>query len=114
MANKNRSKSREAYATLYKSSKREESNRKRRLEKLLRENPNNAKQLELAIKNIRHRRKTPVNPTWTATKRKNAILCKEFKLPVAKYDEPNVVLNQKKMFSLGARAKDKNGNYVWA
>lgn len=115
MANKNRSKSREAYATLYKTSKREETNRKRKLEKLLRENPSNAAQLELAIKNIRHRRKTPVNPQWSATKRKEAMLRKEFALPKHFYDEmPPVRVDEKKMFTLGQRAKNSAGEYVWA
>ena len=48
----------------YKSSGSEATNRKRRLTKLALKQPNN-EQIPLAIKNIRHRRNTPVTPYWS-------------------------------------------------
>lgn len=134
MANKARSKSAEAYYSMYKTSKREETNRRKRLERELKRNPNNAKQIELAIKNIRHRRSTPVTPFWNSTRRETARLFKLFtgKVPVELFsssDRTSAVaamlagpystnrkyqtMSENDMFKLKNIAHDKWGNYVW-
>lgn len=79
MANKARSKSAEAQASIYKTSKREETNRRLRLERELKRNPNNSAQILAAIVNIGHRRSKPKSPFWNATRRAMAILFKEAK-----------------------------------
>lgn len=134
MANKSSSKSSEAHYSLYKTSKREESNRRRKLERELKKNPNNAAQLETAIKNIRHRRNKPQNPFWSSTRRKTAELFKRFcgrvNLEIYNNNEKvssaalllagpysknrnYVTMSEVDMFKLSVRAKDKQGNYVW-
>lgn len=61
----------------YKSSGCEATNRKRKLEKTAREQPNN-EQIPLAIKNIHHRRGTPVTPFWSSSMIRMAKVIKEF------------------------------------
>lgn len=105
-----RSKSAEMYFTKYKTGKVYEVNRRKKLEKLLLENPNN-KQIELALKDIHYRRKTPKTHPWTHQKRAQVILNKVFEkagkllitLPEPKY---------KSMNALGNRAHDKQGNLI--
>jgi hypothetical protein len=77
MANKT-SKSNEGYFAKYKTSNKEAGNRLKKLERQLKLQPGNEKQIALAIKNIAHRRKTPVTPQWSATSRRIAQLTKEF------------------------------------
>lgn len=131
-----RSKSSELYYTQYKNSKKAETNRKKKLEKQLKLQPNNAEQIKKAIANASYRRKTPKTSVWDATSRAAAILMKRF---VGKFDK-NVlssdfeiqaaaarvrkevwfvskkVPNQAKtsMFALAARAHDGRGNLIWA
>jgi len=117
-----------AYAT-YRQSGTEASNRKKKLERQLRLQPGNKAQVELAIKNIYHRRKTPVTPYWSHSMIALAKLLKRYtgkfdKLvfspdPVvssaaAKVRNPNLFLkkplsSKTSMFSLGMRAHDKSG-----
>lgn len=78
MANKSGSAGRTAKAAAYKTSRRWEANRRRKLERQLKLNPNNAVQIEAALKNIVYRRKTPTNRTWSPTRRQTAILYKRF------------------------------------
>ena len=78
MANKSGSAGRTAKAAAYKTSRRWEANRRRKLERQLKLNPNNAVQIEAALKNIVYRRKTPTNRTWSSTRRQTAILYKRF------------------------------------
>lgn len=124
MANKSGGASKTGQAATYKTMKRWETNRKRRLENLLLKNPEN-KEVELALKNIRYRRKTPTTPFWSSTRRRVAGL---FKLytgrvnmdifsnnekvagpalmvagPYSKMRYPNV--QEKTMFSIGVRAR---------
>lgn len=124
MANKSGGASKTGQSANYKNLKRWETNRKRRLENLLLKNPDN-KEVELAIKNIRWRRGTPVNPFWSSTRRRIAGLFKRYtghvnmdifsnneKVagpalmvagPYSKMRYPSV--QEKTMFSIGVRAK---------
>lgn len=61
----------------YKSSKRMESNRKIKLERQIKLQPNN-EQLKVALKDIGYRRKTPKVPFWSHTMIKTAKLFKLF------------------------------------
>lgn len=63
---KARSKTAEAYFSNYKSSKKWESNRKRKLQRTLKAQPNN-EQVKAALNNINYRRKTPNNSEWSAS-----------------------------------------------
>lgn len=60
------SKSQNNYYALYKTTRKWEANRKRRLEKTLRAQPNN-KQVQAALKSLVYRRRTPTNRPWSAT-----------------------------------------------
>lgn len=127
---KSASKSKQNYSALYKSSNRWKSNRERKLQKLLKEQPNN-KQIELALKDVRYRRKTPgVNGSWSKT---NIQIAKLFKLFTGKASHDLFSSNDKVQqaaiamhgnrqhkpqtnkvsFTLGARAHDKRGALVW-
>jgi hypothetical protein len=53
-----------------------ESNRMKRLLRTQKKQPNN-KQIEAALKTTRMHRKTPVNPVWSASWRRIAVLFKE-------------------------------------
>lgn len=66
---------RKAQATAYKTEKRWEKNRKRKLLKLISANPNN-KQLEAALSNIEYRRKKPITRKLTPTLRRELELKK--------------------------------------
>lgn len=55
-----------ASSSVYKSTRRWESNRKLKLERTLRKQPNN-EQVRLALKGMVYRRKTPKAPEWTST-----------------------------------------------
>ena len=133
MANKSRSKGAEGYFAAYKSSKRWEANRRRKLERALKRNPGNAEQINAALKSMVYRRLTPITPTWSSSKRRIAILFKLFTGTV----NPDMFSNNEKlagpalmthskvklpkptgrtdgMFQLGTRAQDARGNLVWA
>jgi hypothetical protein len=77
MANK-KGASKESQAASYKGTKRWETNRLAKLLRAQKAHPNN-EQIALAIKNIHYRRKTPTNPTWSSSKRRVAVLMKQFK-----------------------------------
>lgn len=132
------SKSAEAYFARYKQSGLYASNRKRRLERALKRQPNNT-QIPLAIKSlVSYRRKNPKEPFWSHQMIETAKLYKKFLgvfdkgifsqkpedqeaarhvrntnlFPVVKDKSQN----KKRIseFSLAARAHDVNGNLVWA
>lgn len=65
------SKSQEGYYAKYKANKTWEANRKRRLERMLKVQPNN-EQIKAALKGMVYRRKTPGDNTWTATEKRIA------------------------------------------
>jgi hypothetical protein len=71
------SKGAEAYFARYKTSKTWETNRKRKLERALKEQPNN-ENIKLALKNIHYRRKTPTSPYWSASMIKTAKMYKQW------------------------------------
>lgn len=60
------SKSQTNYYAVYKTTRKWEANRKRRLEKTLRAQPNN-KQVQAALKSLVYRRRTPTTRPWSAS-----------------------------------------------
>jgi len=92
MANKSRSKGAEGYAAAYKSSRRWEANRKRRLERILKEQPNN-EQVKAALKSgLVYRRKTPNTREWSASWIRTAKIIKMFS---GKFDKAIMSSNEK-------------------
>lgn len=71
------SKSQEGYYSRYKANKTWETNRKRRLERALKAQPNNL-QIAAALKGMVYRRKTPKTRTWSSSWIRTARLIKEF------------------------------------
>jgi hypothetical protein len=125
------SKSKQAYSALYKSSTRWATNRKIKLTRVLKQQPNN-EQIKDALANIKYRRHTPNSKTvWSHDNIRIAKLFKEFtgrasadlfssnpKVQAAalayRPDENKLkVIEGKVNFSLGARAHDSKGNLVW-
>jgi hypothetical protein len=88
------SKGREAYYSAYKAQNKQAKNRKAKLERLLKKDPNN-EQVREALANVKYRRKTPSNPIWTSSKRKTATILKEF----AGYFDPKVLSSNAKTAS---------------
>lgn len=132
------SKSSESYFSRYKQSGLYATNRKRRLERVARQQPNNA-QIPLAIKSLTsYRRRTPKEAYWSHQMIETAKLYKLFVGVFDKgvfsqkpedqeaarrvrninlFDNKSKVVVQKKQisdFSLAARAHDGRGNLVWA
>lgn len=128
---KSASKSKQNYSAVYKSTNKYEKNRKLKLQRLLKQQPNN-EQIKNALSNIRARRKTPINPQWSHT---DIRLAKIFKLFTGRADKALFSSNPKVQseaiqaarsnpdkkapegrvsFQLGARAHDKYGRLVWA
>jgi hypothetical protein len=128
---KSGSKSQEGYYSSYKSSNKWMSNRKRKLEKQLKLQPNN-EQIKEALKNIKYRRKTPTGKSmWSKQNIQTAKLFKQItgrashelfssnpqvqvaalmaRSDTAKHKVPEGKVN----FSLGARAHDSKGNLIW-
>ena len=125
------SKSKQAYSALYKSSARWATNRKIKLTRLLKQQPNN-EQIKDALANIKYRRHTPNTKTvWSHGNIRLAKLFKEFtgrasadlfssnpKVQAAALSyrpdwEKWKIIEGKVSFSLGARAHDSKGNLVW-
>ena len=107
-----------------------EANRKRKLLKLLKQQPNN-EQIKDALTNIKYRRKTPKGQEWSKTQIHIAKLFKQFTGRAdwdlfssnPKVQASAIAMHSKKdfrnlpqgkvSFLLGARAHDKYGNLVW-
>lgn len=125
------SKSKQAYSALYKSTTRWATNRKIKLTRLLKQQPNN-EQIKDALANIKYRRQTPSTKTvWTHGNIRLAKLFKEFTGRASAdlfSSNPKVqsaalayrpdgdklkTIEGKVSFSLGARAHDSKGNLVW-
>ena len=125
------SKSKQAYAALYKSSTRWATNRKIKLTRVLKQQPNNEK-IKDALANIKYRRHTPTTKTvWSHGNIRLAKLFKEFTGRASAdlfSSNPKVqsaaltyrpdwdkwkAIEGKVNFSLGARAHDAKGNLVW-
>lgn len=130
---KTASKSKTAYLSQYKSTSRWASNRKRKLERQLKLQPNNAEQIKRAIGNISYRRKTPTTAMWSHGNIRIATVFKQFSgrapldlfssnpktqaAALQYYDPKREFFNMpegKVSFSLAARAHDKQGKLVWA
>lgn len=77
MAEKAKGKSAVGHFAAYKANKTWEANRKRKLERTLKSQPNN-EQVKLALKNIVYRRQIPKTKEWSHSWRKTAQLYKEF------------------------------------
>jgi hypothetical protein len=106
---KKTSKSRQAYYAAAKSSAKQATNRRRKLQKLLKTYPNNL-QLTEALNNAGYRRKTPTTSKWSHSEKASAQLMRE-----ALHNPLKIVatkLNERKMFQLGVRAHDR-GTPVW-
>lgn len=128
---KSRSKTAENAAQVYKTSKRWETNRLRKLERALKRNPENA-QIELAMKNMVYRRQDRKTRPWSHSARRQAEMFRRFAGRVymdmfssnEKLSAPALLkagtvskapaFNQNQMFSLAARAHDSQGALVWA
>lgn len=125
---KAQSKSRQAYSSAYKASNRWQANRKRKLLKQLKLQPNN-EQVKQALLDIRYRRRTPNTAEWSKSNIQIAKLFVEFrghagkelfsanpKTQAAALAEPSrrqsKLPNGKVDFTLGARAHNK-GVRVW-
>lgn len=124
------SKSKTAYFSMYKSTSKWQSNRKRKLLKQLKLQPNN-EQVKDALTNIKYRRKAPGQKAmWSKTNIQIAKLFKMFTGKVnpdlfssnpktqafalmQKSDKVHVKVDGKVSFSLGARAHDTTGRLVW-
>ena len=125
------SKSKQAYSALSKSSTRWATNRKIKLTRVLKQQPNN-EQIKDALANIKYRRHTPNTKTvWSHGNIRLAKLFKEFTGRASAdlfSSNPKVqsgalayrrdwdkvkVIEGKVNFSLGARAHDSKGNLVW-
>ena len=106
MANKSRSKTAENASAVYKSSRRWETNRKRKLERVLKEQPTN-QQVKDAMKAMVYRRKTPLTHKWSASWVATAKL---FKLFTGKFD-PNIMNSNEKIASEAIRASRKVQDY---
>lgn len=110
---------------------RAEANRKTKLLKLLKQQPNN-EQIKDALTNIKYRRKKPKGREWSKTEIRLAQLFKLFTgradwdlfssnptaqaAAIAAHSKKpfNNLSEAKVSFKLGARAHDKYGNLVWA
>lgn len=82
----------------YQANKRCETNRKRKLEKRLKDNPNDTCVIN-ALKNIKYRRRTPKAPHWSHTSKAWAGTKKAFAENAVKMDHP------KNMFSIKERLR---------
>ncbi len=101
-----KNKTAEGYFALYKANKRWESNRKRRLERVLKEQPTN-EQVKQAMKGMVYRRKTPGAAGWSASGIRAAKLYKEF---TGIFDK-NLLSADPKLQHAAAQRKDPNRQY---
>jgi hypothetical protein len=125
------SKSKQAYSALYKSTTRWATNRKIKLTRVLKQQPNN-EQIKEALANIKYRRHTPNGKSvWSHSNIRVAKLFKEFTgrasaelfssnpkiqsaaLAYRPDAEKLKVIDGRVSFSLGSRAHDSKGNLIW-
>ena len=100
MATKTRSKHQGLLYAAYKAQNKQTANRKRKLVRLQKEQPNN-EQIALALTNIKYRRHNPNTPHWSHTAIHYAHMFKQFKKKVNMHV---VKQTEKEMFSLKERA----------
>lgn len=108
MANKSRGKSAEQQAASYKANKRWETNRKARLERTIKAQPNN-EQAKLALKGMVYRRKIPTNRLWSASWIRVAKIIKEF---TGRFDPAIMSSNPETARAALARPGPKSVGYV--
>lgn len=124
---KTRGPSAKAYYAAYKAQNKYASNRKRKLLKAQKEQPNN-EQITNALKNITYRRKTPGTSMWSHSDKREAQLIKYVVgkmdynifnsndsiafLALGKLKSTNKAVVTKVSFKLGDRAHDKSGALV--
>jgi len=106
---KQRSKHQKDLYAVYKTSKKMEVNRKRKLTKLAKESPNNL-QIAAALLTIGYRRKTPKTSHWSHQAKNFAKLKKSFK---PAFGQVTQKISEKRMTMLCTRAHDGQGNLVW-
>jgi hypothetical protein len=110
---------------------RTEANRRRRLERTIKAQPNN-EQAKRALGDSKNKRKAPTVPYWTHTMIREAKLFKQFtgKMDINVFSSNETIranarlhlnsgnqtklFNTKVNFTLGARAHDSQGNLIWA
>lgn len=105
---KTRSKQQGLHYAAYKAQNKQAANRKRKLLKLQKEQPNN-EQIQSALQTIKYRRYTPKVQHWSHTAIADAMLFKTFKKG-SQVDIPKV--SDKQMFSLKERAHYQ-GEKIW-
>jgi len=105
---KSRSKQQGLHYAAYKAQNKQASNRKRKLLKLQKEQPNN-EQIAAALQNIKYRRYTPKVQHWSHTAINTVMLFKTFKKG-SQVVIPKV--SDKQMFSLKERAHNQ-GEKIW-
>ena len=99
------SKSRELQYARYKNSKIFEANRKRKLLKLIKQQPNN-EQLVTAFSSIRSPRSAPKVPKWSHTSKADAFMFATFKKqPPSQPKGARLLVMPVQPFSIGARAR---------
>lgn len=101
------SKSQTNYYALYKTTRKWEANRKRRLEKTLRAQPNN-KQVQAALKSIVYRRRTPTNRVWSASWVRAAKIIKLFE---GRFD-PQIMSSNLDVARSAMQKNSQNKNFV--
>ena len=104
MARSSKSKSAERQSSAYKTGRRWEANRKRRLERALKAQPNN-EQIKIALKQMVYRRRTPTNRIWSASAIALAKLFKEF---TGRFDPAILSSNQ----DVARAAMQKSGQHA--
>lgn len=87
---KTSSKSKSTYYASYKANRKWESNRRKKLQRTLKNQPNNL-QVVAALENIKYRRKTPTTRTWSSTWIRTAKL---FKQAIGRFDPAIMSSNQ--------------------
>lgn len=112
---KTRSKHQKELYTAYAREQRWAKNRRRKLERVLKEQPNNLQVAE-ALKNIKYRRKTPgTSILSTQEKEMRGVIAtlKNKRVSAAKANIVSEKPNVKRMFSLGTRAHTQDGQFPW-
>lgn len=110
---KTRSKHQKDLYSAYKSQNRFATNRKRKLLKLQKEQPNN-EQIVTALANIKYRRKTPGTAVFSKTKIRQLEIMSIARKGSGK-DQPVLPRPlEKHMFSLAMRAHTKEGDFPWS
>lgn len=106
MANKT-SKGQEGYYARYKSGGVQAKNRKIKLQRALKNQPNN-EQIKDALSNIKYRRKKPVTTVWTKSNRALAQVLKEF----TGYFDPKILSSNPKTASAALQSLPSRNNGI--